>query len=336
MKIAVVILNWNGKDLLNKFLPSVVRYSDPKYCDIYIADNASTDDSIEFVKNNFSSVKIIKNTKNFGYAQGYNEALKNIDADVFALVNSDIEVTKNWLEPIINLFKTEDNTAIIQPKILDFKDKSKFEYAGAGGGFIDNYGYPYCRGRVFNSLEKDNKQYNDELDIFWASGACMFIRSLVFNELNGFDKDFFAHQEEIDLCWRAKNLGYNIKYNGNSTVYHVGGATLKEGSTQKTFLNFRNNLEMLVKNLPKNKVFITVFTRLILDGVAGVKFILELKPLHTFAIIKAHFSMYFRLFKTLKKRKEIPNKISNYYQTKNLIKQYFINKKQTFDQINKI
>jgi len=334
LKIAIVILNWNGKNLLNKFLPSIIRYSDPEYCDIYVADNGSNDDSIAFIENNFSSVQIIQNNKNFGFAQGYNVALQDVKADVFALVNSDIEVTENWINPIIETFNKEKNTAIIQPKILDYKDKSKFEYAGAAGGFIDNLGYPYCRGRIFNSLETDLGQYNDELEIFWASGACFFIRSSVFNELNGFDKDFFAHQEEIDLCWRAKNLGYTVKYNGNSTVYHVGGATLNEGSPKKTYLNFRNNLQMLIKNLPKNKVFTVVFIRLFLDGISGVKFLFELKPLHTLAIIKAHFNLYYNLGKTIKKRKETSSKIKNYYRSKNIVSQYFIQKRQSFDKLS--
>ena len=334
MKIAVVILNWNGKNLLTKFLPDVVRYSDPAYCDIYVADNASTDDSIDFIKSNFSTVKIIKNDKNYGFAKGYNVALANIEADIFALVNSDIEVTRDWLTPIVKTFKEEENTVIIQPKILDYKNKTKFEYAGAAGGFIDNYGYPFCRGRIFNDLEEDKGQYNDVASIFWASGACFFIRASVYRELGGFDADYFAHQEEIDLCWRAQNLGYDIKYNGKSTVYHVGGATLKEGSPQKTYLNFRNNLVTLLKNLPSNKVFTVVFLRLLLDGIAGVKFLFALQPLHTIAIIKAHFSMYANLSKTLKKRKEIKNKITAYYKTEAIVKQHFISKIKLFEKLN--
>jgi len=334
LKIAIVILNWNGKDLLAKFLPDIIRYSNPEYSTIYVADNASTDDSVDYIKQNFTKVKIIKNDANYGYAKGYNQALINVEADIFALVNSDIEVTKDWLNPIIATFKKEKNVAIVQPKILDYKDKTKFEYAGAGGGFIDNLGYPFCRGRIFEFLEKDNKQYNDEINIFWASGACLFIRKEVFVELNGFDGDYFAHQEEIDLCWRAQNLGYEIKYNGNSTVYHVGGATLNAGSSQKTFLNFRNNLITLIKNLPSNKVFVIVFIRLFLDGVAGIKFLLAGKPKHTLAIIKAHFSMYFNLPDTLKKRAEIKCKTKNYFKTKNIIKQHFINNIKTFDKIS--
>ena len=332
--VAVVILNWNGKKLLHEFLPNIIRFSNPEFCTIYVIDNNSDDDSILFLQKKFPTVKIVINKTNFGFAEGYNVGLQSIDADFFALVNSDIEVTENWLEPIMKTFRKEENIAIIQPKILDYKDKSVFEYAGAGGGFLDNFGYPYCRGRIFNSIEKDQEQYNDEAEIFWASGACLVIRKSVYTELKGFDADFFAHQEEIDLCWRAKNLGYQVFYNGKSTVYHVGGATLKENNPKKTFLNFRNNLLMLIKNLPNNRLFVIVALRLFLDGVAGVKFLFEKKPLHTIAIIKAHFSMYAVLLKTLKKRKQTPKKIVNYYQTNIIIKQYFINKKQTFNQLS--
>ena len=278
MKIAVVILNWNGIQLLEQFLPSVVKYS-PE-ATIYVADNASTDDSISFVKANFPSVKIIKNESNLGFAGGYNEALKHIDAEIYALVNSDIEVTENWLQPIIETFENEPKTAIIQPKILDFKRKEYFEYAGAAGGFIDEYGYPYCRGRIFETLEKDNGQYNDNCEIFWASGACFFIRSSVYKELNGFDADFFAHQEEIDLCWRAFNKGYKIKYISESVVYHVGGATLQQGNPKKTFLNFRNSLLMLTKNFQKINYYRILFMRMILDGIAGIQFLMKGKFNH--------------------------------------------------------
>ena len=209
-KIAVVILNWNGVKLLEQFLPSIIQYS-PE-ATVYVADNASTDESIAFVKSNYPTIKIVQNKTNHGFAGGYNDALQHIDAEIYALVNSDIEVTENWLKPILETFGAESETAIIQPKILDFKKKDHFEYAGAGGGFIDQFGYPFCRGRIFDTLEKDNGQYNDKIDIFWASGACFFIRSAVYKELKGFDEDFFAHQEEIDLCWRAINKGHKIKY----------------------------------------------------------------------------------------------------------------------------
>ena len=329
MKIAVVILNWNGKQLLEQFLPSVLVHSNN--ADIYVADNGSTDNSVDFVKSTFPSIKIIQNTLNGGYAKGYNDALKHIEADVFCLLNSDAEVTENWLQPIKELFKKESNTTIIQPKILDYKQKDMFEYAGAAGGFIDKYGYPYCRGRIFNTLEKDNGQYNNTSPIFWASGACFFIRKLAFEQLNGFDESFFAHMEEIDLCWRAKNLGHNIKYVGASTIYHVGGATLEATNPRKTYLNFRNSLFTLTKNssgalLPK------ILIRLILDGIAGIKFLLELKPLHTWAIVKAHFSYYYHLPRLLKQRNQ-SFKLSSYWHKKSIVWSYFVNRKKNFNSL---
>jgi hypothetical protein len=332
VKIAIVILNWNGKQLLEKFMPSIIKYSNLNNVDIYVADNASTDDSIAFVQKTFPTVKIVVNTKNGGYAKGYNDALKHIEADIYGLVNSDIEVTENWLNPIITAFKNDEETAIIQPKILDFKNKSLFEYAGAAGGFIDKYGYPFCRGRIFSELEKDNNQFNDTSEIFWASGACFFIKAAVFNQLNGFDEDYFAHQEEIDLCWRAKNLNYNIKYVGTSTVFHVGGATLKEESPRKSFLNFRNSLFTLVKNLPKNQIFKIVFIRLLLDGIAGIKFLTEMRPIHTLAILRAHFSFYAQFSKMYKKRNN-HKKRTDYFTTKSIVWEHFILGKKKYSEI---
>lgn len=331
MNIAIVILNWNGKLLLEKFLPSVINFS--KEATIYIADNASTDDSIGYVKEQFPAIEIVQNKTNGGYAKGYNDALQHINADVYCLLNSDIEVTKNWLKPIIKIFIENKNTAIIQPKILDFKNKAKFEYAGAGGGFLDFYGYPYCRGRLFNHLEEDKNQFDDITDIFWASGACMFIRSKIFHQLDGFDEDYFAHQEEIDLCWRTQNLGYDIKYVGKSLVYHVGGATLKETNPRKTFLNFRNSLLNIVKNVPKNRFLYVVFSRLVLDGIAGLKFLLELRPVHTLAILKAHLSFYGYFFKFLKKRK-LENKKGTYNSHHSVVWQYFVLKRKKFKDLS--
>ncbi len=329
MNIAIIILNWNGRQLLEQFLPSVITYS--KDADIYIADNASTDDSVDFVRSNFPFIKIIQNIENGGYAKGYNDALKKIGADIFCLLNSDVEVTEGWLQPISELFKNEPNTAIAQPKLLDYKNKDSFEYAGAAGGFIDKYGYPYCRGRIFNSIEKDHGQYNDSTSIFWASGACFFIRKQVFQELKGFDISFFAHMEEIDLCWRAKNRGYGIKYIAASVVYHVGGATLNSTSPKKTYLNFRNSLYTLTKNssgilLPK------ILVRLCLDGIAGIKFILELKPQHTWAIIRAHFSYYYRLSRLLEQRDQ-PSKVDKYWHKKSIVWSFFVNKKRQFNSL---
>lgn len=332
MKVAIVILNWNGRQLLKKFIPSIVKYSNLPNVEIVVADNASTDDSVNFIQQNYPTIKIVLNKKNGGYAKGYNDALQHVKADVFALVNSDIEVTNGWLNSILDTFKNEPSAAIIQPKILDYKNKTKFEYAGAGGGFIDKYGYPYCRGRIFNNLETDTAQYNDVTEIFWASGACFFIRAKVFNELNGFDENYFAHQEEIDLCWRAKNLQKTIKYVGSSTVYHIGGATLKEASPRKTFLNFRNSLFTLAKNLPSSKIIPIIFSRLILDGIAGIKFLFELRPIHTFAIVKAHFSFYYYLSQTLNNRSGLQQK-NNYYTLKSIVWEHFVLKKKTYKEL---
>lgn len=320
MKIAVVILNWNGKQLLEQFLPSIVQFS-PEAA-VYVADNASTDDSVSFVQANFPTVSVVVNATNTGYAGGYNEALQHIEADVYALVNSDIEVTENWLQPIIKTFQNEPKTAIIQPKILDFKNKDYFEYAGAAGGFIDQYGYPFCRGRIFDTLEKDNGQYDSNQEIFWASGACFFIRSSVYKELNGFDSSFFAHQEEIDLCWRAINKGYSIKYLFESKVYHVGGATLQQGNPRKTELNFRNSLLMLTKNVPQKDLYRILFIRMVLDGIAGIKFLLEKQPKHCIAILKAHFAFY-RLFKANYEKRDSYQQ-PKYYFSKSIVFSYYI------------
>lgn len=329
MKIAVVILNWNGKKLLEQFLPAVIQFSEE--ATIYVADNASTDDSVAFVKTNFPSIKIVQNKSNFGFAQGYNEALQHIDAEIYALVNSDIEVTENWLKPILETFENEPKTAVIQPKILDYKNKEYFEYAGAAGGFIDQYGYPFCRGRIFDTLEKDNGQYNDDCEIFWASGACFFIRSSVYKELGGFDADFFAHQEEIDLCWRIINSNYQIKYNSKSTVYHVGGATLEKANPKKTELNFRNSLLMLSKNIPSKKLVYIILSRLILDGLAGIQFLIQGKPKHALAILKAHFGFYKLFAKNFNKRTK--KQTHKYYKTKSIVYLFFVKGTKTFNAI---
>ena len=334
VKIAVVILNWNGKKLLQQFLPSVIKHS-TSYSEVYVADNNSDDDSISHIKNNFPEIKVIHNPENGGYAKGYNDALQYVDADIYALVNSDIEVTEGWLQPIIKQFEQNSNVAAIQPKILDFKDKTKFEYAGAAGGFIDSFGYLYCRGRIFDTIERDNEQYNDNANIFWASGACFFIRSSVFHKVKGFDSDFFAHQEEVDLCWRIQNEGYKIQYNGQSTVYHVGGATLSNLNPKKTYLNFRNSLYMLIKNLPNKGLFTTILLRLILDGIAAVKFLIALQPKHFLAVLKAHYSFYYNLPKYLDKRKLQTIKTTNFSSIRSLIWSYFILGKKTYSKLNK-
>lgn len=327
-KIAVVLLNFNGVNLLQKFLPTVVKYSTE--ATIYVADNASTDASKQFVNNHFSNVKWIQLPKNYGYAQGYNIALKQVDEEYLCLLNTDIEVTENWLQPIINLFETQLNVGIVQPKILDFNNKHLYEYAGAAGGFIDKYGFPFCRGRIFDTIEKDENQYPSQ-EIFWASGACFFIRNNVFKQLNGFDEDFFAHQEEIDLCWRAFNQNIKVYYCNESSVFHVGGATLKKSNPKKAYLNFRNSLFMLYKNVPAKQRFSVIFRRLSFDGLAGVKLMFALQPLHAFAMVKSHVAFYANLPKLKTKRSSLTK--PNYFYTKNIVFSYFLKNKKKFTEL---
>lgn len=327
MKVAVVILNWNGRALLEQFLPSVVKHS-PE-AQIYVADNASEDDSVEFVRSTYPEVKIIQNEINGGFAEGYNDALQHVTQDIYILLNSDVEVTPGWIPPLLSEFEKDPGTAVLQPKILDYKNKEYFEYAGAAGGFIDSLGYPYCRGRIFETLEKDEGQYDDTAEVFWASGACMAIRKTAFYRAGEFDEDFFAHQEEIDLCWRINNLDLKVKAVGNSSIYHLGGATLDSMNPRKTFYNFRNSLFTLLKNAPGEKIFIIILLRMILDGLAGIKFLIELKPSHTIAIVRGHFSFYSHFIKILKKRREFPQK-KKYSQINSVVLAYYLIGKRRF------
>ncbi len=330
MNVAVVILNWNGKQLLEQFLPSVVRFSSEAA--IYVADNASTDASVAYVAETYPSVNIIRNKTNGGYAKGYNDALANLSEDIFVLLNSDVEVTEGWLQPVVSEFEKNKNVVAAQPKILDYNNKSHFEYAGAAGGFVDKLGYPYCRGRVFNSIEKDNGQYNDVVDIFWATGACLFLRREAFWFVGGLDEDFFAHQEEIDLCWRLQAAGGTIKYVGVSEVYHVGGATLKASHPEKTFYNFRNTLLVLLKNVKGTKAYWLIFIRLVLDVIAGIQFLLQGKWHHFLAIFKAHFSFYGLFYDFLRKRKKQATGL-HYYKIKSVVWKYYISKKRNFNEL---
>lgn len=320
MTTAVVILNWNGRELLSQFLPSVLQFS--AEATVYVADNASTDDSVAMLKKDFPQVEIIQNKTNGGFAKGYNDALSGLSEDIFILLNSDVEVTENWLSPILQIFRQEPKTASVQPKILDYKKKDYFEYAGAAGGYVDKYGYPFCRGRIFDTLEEDFGQYNDDAAIFWASGACLAIRNQVFKEAGLLDEDFFAHQEEIDLCWRIYNLGYQVKFCANSRVFHVGGATLDSMNPRKTFFNFRNSLYTLLKNVPAPNVYYIIFVRMILDGVAGLKFLTEGKFSHFYAILQAHSAFYGNIRKINRKRKGL-KKNKAYFLTKSIIWSYF-------------
>ncbi len=318
--IAIAILNWNGKDWLEKFLPSVVLFS--QGAAIYVIDNDSTDDSVSYLKKKFPTVKIILNQDNLGFAGGYNKGLSGIKENIYCLLNSDVEVTENWLTPILAVFDQDETIAAVQPKILDFKRRNYFEFAGAGGGLIDNLGFPYCRGRIFEKLEEDQGQYNDEFEIFWASGCSFFIRSKDFWDQNGFDARFFAHQEEIDLCWRLKNSGKKIFYTGKSTVYHVGGGTLNVQNPRKTFLNVRNNLSMLIKNLPITSLLWIFPTRLILDGFAGLYLSYKNGLPHLSALIRAHFDVYRQFAGTWKLRGNA--QMRKYYQTKWLVFKHFL------------
>lgn len=329
-KVAVVILNYNGINWLKKFLRDVIKKT--RIADVIIADNASTDDSINYISNNFPNVKLILNKKNEGYAGGYNRVLQQISAEYYVLLNTDVEVTDNWIKPIIELMDNDSNIAACQPKIKEFNNKNSFEYAGASGGFLDKYGYPFCRGRIFETLEEDKGQYDDACEVFWASGACLFLRANAFHEVGGFDWEFFAHMEEIDLCWKLKNKGYKIMCEPKSTIFHVGGGTLRSGSTLKTYLNYRNNLLMLYKNLDPHIRFSTIFKRMLLDGISSFKFILNGKPHHIFYIIKAHIKYYILINKYKKE------KIKSYQAKlfpKSIVYLYFIKGLKTYYQLKK-
>lgn len=331
MKVAVVILNWNGKDWLEKFLPSVVKYSTP-LARIVVADNASNDDSLAFLDQNYPEIIQIKNPENGGYAKGYNQALAQLDDDYFVLLNSDVEVEENWLAPMIELMEKDTSIAACQPKILSYHEKDTFEYAGAAGGYLDRYGYPFCRGRIFNHLEKDNGQYNDTREIVWATGAAMCVRASDFHNEAGFDDYFFAHHEEIDLCWRWINKGKRIMYCGDATVYHVGGGTLQTGSAFKTYLNYRNSLFVLLKNLPSSKRYARIFTRMVLDGVSAIQLLLSGKPSLSFAILKAHVGFY-KAFGAMRKKATATKNLPPQLYHKSIVFGYFLKKHKEFTQL---
>ena len=305
---------------------------------IVIADNASTDDSVGFLKEHYPHIEIIQLQKNFGFAKGYNEALKEVHADYFVLLNSDVEVTPGWLQPMVALLEENVMHASCQPKILAYRNKHLFEYAGAAGGWLDAFGYPFARGRVFDICEEDRGQYDDTSEVFWASGACLLIRSNVFHQLKGFDEYFFAHQEEIDLCWRMQKEGYKIFCCPQSVVYHVGGGTLPRGNSLKTFLNFRNNQIMLVKNLPARERWWKVPYRMLLDDVSALKGLLSGDSGYFVAIIKAHFAfIYWALFIGRRKKKKTQRKevsLKGYYKG-NIAWQHFVKKKKLFSEIVK-
>ena len=333
-KVAVVILNWNGKYYLERFLPSVYNSSYPNLTFV-IGDNASTDDSIEFIKKTYPKITLIQNDKNYGFAGGYNRVLAQVEADYYVILNSDVEVSTNWIEPIIQAMDADPTVAAAQPKILSSLQPEQFEYAGAAGGYLDKYGYPFCRGRIFDKVEIDQGQYDDPKSIFWASGAALFIKSEIWKESGGFDEDFFAHMEEIDLCWRLKRMGYTIKYYSFSEVFHVGGGALSKENSFKTYLNFRNNLIMLQKNLPYSRLYSLLFIRLWLDLFALIRFYLKAQFKDAFAIHRAHWSFFGSFRKNNKKRKEQTANfnVSELY-TKSIVWDYFLSGINKFSQLD--
>ena len=319
MKVAVVILNYNGRRFLEEFLPNVVANCDPTLAEIVVADNASTDDSVAFMKERFPEIRLIENGCNGGFATGYNMALRQVEAQYYVLLNSDIEVTPHWIEPVIEMMDADPKIAACQPKILSYYHKEQFEYAGASGGFIDKYGYPFCRGRVFQNLETDEHQYDEPKEVFWATGACMFVRADLYHQIGGLDDSFFAHMEEIDLCWRLKNAGYKVYCCPQSWVYHIGGGTLPKNSPRKTYLNFRNNLSLLVKNLPHQRVHRTILYRIFLDWVAAFKFLFEGCPKDFLMVYKAHWDFYRRM-KTLRaQRRENTHQLVSCIYKRNIV-----------------
>ena len=286
-KVAIVILNWNGKPLMEEFLPSVIEHSPATLADVIVADNGSTDDSVDWLKTNYPNIRLIELKENYGFAEGYNQALKEIDHEFTVLLNSDVEVTSGWLDAPLAAFEKDTTVAGIQPKIRAQRNRAFFEYAGASGGFMDKYGYPYCRGRILHVVEEDHGQYDTEIPVLWATGACLFIRTAVYKKEGGLDAGFFAHQEEIDLCWRLKSRGYQLLCTPKSVVYHVGGATLSTESPRKTFLNFRNNLLMLYKNLPDKELAHVMRIRFFLDYLAAFKFLISGHPQNAKAVYEA-------------------------------------------------
>lgn len=327
VKLSIVILNWNGKKYLEQFLPTITKHL-PKYAEVVVADNASTDGSVQFLKDNYKDIRILQNERNEGFAKGYNLAMEQIEAQYYCLLNSDIEVTEHWIEPIIEMMDSDERIAAVQPKILSYYARDTFEYAGAAGGYLDKFGYPFCRGRVFSNIEKDCGQYDTVADVFWATGAALFVRSDVYRTMGGLDADFFAHMEEIDFCWRIKNAGYKIKIQPASVVYHIGGGTLPKNNSMKTYLNFRNNLYLLLKNLPEDRIFITLASKFFLDQIAAFFFLLQGHLKDFTAVYKAMFH-FFKNYKYCKaKRNTLPKlAFTDTYPKSVVFQHYFKNKK---------
>lgn len=337
IRTAVVILNWNGRKFLEQFLPGVVVNTLSPDTSVIVADNGSEDDSVQWVTENHPEVQVIKLDRNYGYAGGYNMAIRHLEAEYYILLNSDVEVEPGWSEKLITFMDMHPNVGACQPKIRSFASRDSFEYAGAAGGYIDSLGYPFCRGRIFETLETDHGQYDDTCEIFWASGSCMVVRGAAFDQCDGFDESFFVHMEEIDLCWRMQNAGYTISYFPHSVVYHVGGGTLGYGSPSKIYYNFRNSLIMLAKNLPSKHIRRTVFLRQVLDGLAAVVLLFREGRAAASAVVRAHRDFRrqrtaIRTFRTITPNPgifHIPHTAMNKY----LLFEYYIRKRKTFSEL---
>ncbi len=336
MRTAVVILNYNGLNFLKQFLGTIIREC-PQDAEVIVADNHSSDESVPWLRQHYPQLKIIQHPVNYGFAGGYNKALRQIDAKYFVILNSDIEVTQGWLAPLIDYMEQHDDVAASHPKVRSFHSKEYFEYAGAGGGFIDMFGFPFCRGRIFTRLEKDNGQYDDIVPVFWATGACMIVRSDFFWRAGGFDDFFFAHMEEIDLCWRFQRMGYKVMCLPFSKVFHIGGGTLPKNSPRKTFLNYRNNLSMLAKNLPAALLLPVFLFRFITDIVASAVFLIQSGLPHFASVWKAYFSFLANLGKLVRSRKEFGKtysfRLSSTIYRNSVLLAYFIGRKKKFSQL---
>lgn len=338
IKVAIIILNWNGRGYLEKFLPSVQEHSVGANNKIVVVDNNSDDDSCDFVKANYPDIKLIKFHENYGFARGYALALPQIQAKYYVLLNSDVEVTANWLTPIVGLMDKNQSIAAVMPKIKSYVKPEIFEYAGAGGGFIDKYGYPFCRGRIISQIEVDEGQYDDTREVFWASGACMFLRADAYSKTGGLDGDFFAHMEEIDLCWRLKRMGYEIYYCSDSVVYHVGGGTLPNDNPRKLYYNYRNSLYLLFKNINRWE-FITIFIpRLFLDGVSALAYLAQGKGGFFMSVFRAHVRLYMSLRMLINKRRIFNHiiakkNVSQIYQ-KSIVLSFFAKRKKKFSDLD--
>ena len=302
IRIAVVILNWNGLHHLKRFLPSICQYSDAPGTKVIVVDNGSADDSVEYIRQTLPEVEVITFSENFGFAPGYYKALKQIEAEYFVLLNSDVEVTPGWLEPLVAAMDADPGVGACMPRMRDYQHRDYFEYSGAAGGYIDFFGYPFCRGRLLSSVEKDTGQYDDNKYIFWASGACMFLRSMAYFRAGGLDSDFFAHMEEIDLCWRMRRIGYTVQAIPESIVYHIGGGTLPNNNPHKLYLNYRNNLYLLFKNLPPSKLVPVILIRMILDGMSAMAYLFSGSTGFFKAVIKAHLAFYSNIPQLVRKR----------------------------------